>query len=111
MRARIVFTSRCALNAYTNASCFHVQVMSDPSGGAMFVADPKKAVGGHVMAHASTTRLSLRKGKAEQRLIKVIQSPCLGEKSFKIWRELSSSLSVVKNLVVVLWFILDSFRQ
>ncbi|MEW5299067.1 MAG: hypothetical protein WDW36_002116 [Sanguina aurantia] len=58
---------------YTN------QVMSDPSGGAMFVADPKKAVGGHVMAHASTTRLSLRKGKAEQRLIKVIQSPCLAE--------------------------------
>ena len=24
-------------------------VMSDPSGGAMFVSDPKKPVGGHVM--------------------------------------------------------------
>lgn len=29
------------------------------------------AVGGHVLAHASTVRLSVRKGKAEQRLMKV----------------------------------------
>lgn len=29
------------------------QVMSDPSGGAMFVTDPKKAVGGHVRKSAS----------------------------------------------------------
>ena len=54
------------------------QVMSDPSGGAMFVADPKKPVGGHVIAHASTVRLSLRKGKAEQRLMKIVDSPNLG---------------------------------
>ena len=53
------------------------QVMSDPSGGAMFVSDPKKAVGGHVIAHASTIRLSLRKGKAEQRLMKVVDAPNL----------------------------------
>ena len=48
--------------------------MSDPSGGAMFVADPKKPVGGHVIAHASTVRLSLRKGKGEQRVMKVLLS-------------------------------------
>ena len=147
-------------------------VMSDPSGGAMFVSDPKKPVGGHVMvslhanvyfiimniliiingiiipfkaqyphcllresilisfrhisllhnriltgtrlykgnrrisivesstqipvngtlkfvagfmmygliqAHASTVRLSLRKGKGEQRLMKVVDAPNLGE--------------------------------
>jgi Rad51 len=29
-------------------------------------------VGGHVIAHASTVRLSLRKGKAEQRIMKVL---------------------------------------
>lgn len=52
--------------------------MSDPSGGAMFVSDPKKPVGGHVIAHASTVRLSLRKGKAEQRLMKIVDSPNLG---------------------------------
>ena len=54
-------------------------VMSDPSGGAMFVSDPKKPVGGHVMAHASTVRLSLRKGKGEQRLMKVVDAPNLGQ--------------------------------
>jgi hypothetical protein len=43
----------------------------------MFVSDPKKPVGGHVMAHASTIRLSLRKGKAEQRLMKVVDAPNL----------------------------------
>ncbi|KAJ9529635.1 hypothetical protein QJQ45_014400 [Haematococcus lacustris] len=61
-------------------------VVSDPGGGAMFVSDPKKAVGGHVLAHACTTRLSLRKGKAEQRLCKVVESPCLaeGEVSFQV---------------------------
>jgi meiotic recombination protein DMC1 len=58
---------------YTN------QVMSDPSGGLTFVSDPKKAVGGHVMAHASTIRISIRKGKAEQRLAKIVQAPNLAE--------------------------------
>lgn len=28
---------------------------------------------------ASTTRISLRKGKAEQRLAKIVQSPCMPE--------------------------------
>ena len=55
------------------------QVMSDPSGGAMFVVDPKKPLGGHVMAHASTIRLYLRKGKGEQRVMKVVDSPNLRE--------------------------------
>lgn len=36
-----------------------------------FVADPKKPVGGHVMAHASTQRIYMRKGKGEQRVAKV----------------------------------------
>ncbi|WIA40926.1 hypothetical protein OEZ86_004581 [Tetradesmus obliquus] len=62
------------------------QVMSDPGGGMTFVADPKKPVGGHVMAHASTQRLYLRKGKGEQRVAKVVDSPCLaeGEASFAL---------------------------
>lgn len=45
----------------------------------MFISDPKKPVGGHIMAHASTIRLSLRKGKGEQRLVKVVQAPHVGE--------------------------------
>lgn len=46
-------------------------MMSDPAGGMTFVADPKKPVGGHVMAHASTQRIYMRKGKGEQRVAKV----------------------------------------
>ncbi|SBT32856.1 meiotic recombination protein DMC1, putative (DMC1) [Plasmodium ovale wallikeri] len=42
------------------------QVMSDP-------------VGGHVIGHASTIRLSLRKGKGDQRVCKVYDAPNLPE--------------------------------
>jgi len=31
------------------------QVVSDPGGASMFVADAKKPIGGHVLAHASTS--------------------------------------------------------
>ena len=62
------------------------QVMADPGGGATFVQDPKKPVGGHILAHASTTRLYLRKGRGEQRICKMYDSPCLpeGEATFQI---------------------------
>jgi DNA repair protein RAD51 len=53
------------------------QVVANPDG--MAFAPQQKPVGGHVMAHASTTRLSFRKGKAEQRLVKVYDSPNLPE--------------------------------
>lgn len=55
------------------------QVVSDPGGASMFVADPKKPVGGHILAHASTTRLSLRKGRGDQRICKIYDSPSLPE--------------------------------
>ena len=45
----------------------------------MFVVDPKKPIGGHVLAHAVTCRISLRKGKAEQRIAKVVDSPSVAE--------------------------------
>lgn len=62
------------------------QVMADPGGGVSFVPDPKKPIGGHVLAHASTTRLYLRKGRGEQRVCKIFDSPCLpeGEAIFQI---------------------------
>ena len=41
--------------------------------------DTKKPIGGHIIAHASTTRLSLRKGRGESRILKVIDSPMLAE--------------------------------
>jgi DNA repair protein RAD51 len=36
------------------------QVVAQVDGGAMFQADPKKPIGGNIMAHASTTRCSSR---------------------------------------------------
>ena len=55
------------------------QVMSDPGGNPSFAGDMKKPIGGNILAHASTTRLSLRKGKGEQRICKVYDSPLLPE--------------------------------
>ncbi|KAB2569602.1 DNA repair protein rhp51 [Lasiodiplodia theobromae] len=57
------------------------QVVAQVDGGpsAMFNPDPKKPIGGNIIAHASTTRLSLRKGRGETRLCKIYDSPCLPE--------------------------------
>lgn len=55
------------------------QVMADPSGMTFAGADNKKPIGGHVIAHASTTRLYLKKGKAENRICKVVCSPYMPE--------------------------------
>ena len=41
-----------------------------------------------MIAHASTVRLSLRKGKAEQRLIKVVDAPNLGRATRSLWQVL-----------------------
>jgi meiotic recombination protein DMC1 len=38
-----------------------------------------KPVGGHVLAHASTTRIMLKKGKGEQRIAKIFDSPLMPE--------------------------------
>lgn len=50
------------------------------TGAAMsFQVDPKKPIGGHILAHASTVRISLRKGRGEQRVAKIYDSPDLPE--------------------------------
>uniref|UniRef100_A0A7N0V1K5 DNA repair protein RAD51 homolog n=1 Tax=Kalanchoe fedtschenkoi TaxID=63787 RepID=A0A7N0V1K5_KALFE len=55
------------------------QVVSQVDGSAIFAGPQVKPIGGNIMAHASTTRLALRKGRAEERICKVISSPCLAE--------------------------------
>ncbi|EEA06986.1 meiotic recombination protein DMC1-like protein, putative [Cryptosporidium muris RN66] len=54
-------------------------VMADPAGGMTFMPNIAKPVGGHIIGHASHVRLSLRKGKGEQRVCKVYGSPHLPE--------------------------------
>ncbi|XP_022251574.1 DNA repair protein RAD51 homolog A isoform X1 [Limulus polyphemus] len=55
------------------------QVVAQVDGAAIFSSDPKKPIGGNIIAHASTTRLYLRKGRAETRICKIYDSPCLPE--------------------------------
>lgn len=55
------------------------QVVAQVDGAAMFSSDPKKPIGGNIIAHASTTRLYLRKGRGETRICKIYDSPCLPE--------------------------------
>ena len=52
------------------------QVMSKPD---QFFGDPTEAIGGHIVAHNSTYRLYLRRGKKGTRVAKMVDSPCLPE--------------------------------
>ncbi|KAI8426172.1 hypothetical protein MSG28_005113 [Choristoneura fumiferana] len=55
------------------------QMTSDPGATLSFQVDPKKPIGGNILAHASTTRISLRKGRGENRIAKIYDSPDLPE--------------------------------
>ena len=59
------------------------QVMARPD---VFFGDPTAAIGGHVVAHASTFRVYLRKGKKGSRVAKLVDSPNLpdGEAAFMV---------------------------
>lgn len=51
-------------------------MQSDPGASALFAgADGRKPVGGHILAHASATRILLRKGRGEERVAKIQDSP------------------------------------
>jgi DNA 3'-phosphatase len=54
------------------------QCMADPGALSMF-GPVIKPVGGHVLAHASTTRVMLKKGKGEQRIAKIFDGDELFE--------------------------------
>ena len=59
------------------------QVMAKPD---IFFGDPTQAIGGHIVAHASTFRVYLRKGKKGTRVAKLVDSPSCpeGEAGFYI---------------------------
>tara|TARA_Y100000310_G_scaffold336283_1_gene420393 strand:- start:1522 stop:2547 length:1026 start_codon:yes stop_codon:yes gene_type:complete len=74
--------------ADTHNLCVYVtnQVMSKPD---VFFGDPTQAIGGHIVAHASTFRLYLRKGKKGSRVAKLVDAPNLpdGECNFFVTTE------------------------
>jgi len=58
--------------------CVYVtnQVMTKPD---QFFGDPTVSIGGHIVAHASTFRIYLRKGKKGSRVAKLIDAPNLAD--------------------------------
>lgn len=62
--------------ASTHNLCVYVtnQVMAKPD---QFFGDPTQAIGGHVVGHASTFRIYLRKGKKGTRVAKLVDAPNL----------------------------------
>lgn len=55
-------------------------VCANLDGGSMFAGPSVKPIGGNIMAHASTTRLWLKKGRGETRTCKIVASPSLPER-------------------------------
>jgi DNA repair protein RadA len=64
--------------AYNLAVVITNQVQSNPA--MFFYGNPEHPTGGHVMAHACTHRIHMRRGKGGTRVAKVIDSPYLPEK-------------------------------
>jgi DNA repair protein RadA len=62
------------------------QVQSKPDA---FFGDPTRPIGGHIVGHAATFRVYLRKSKAQKRIARLIDSPSLpeGEAVFSIVEE------------------------
>jgi DNA repair protein RadA len=58
------------------------QVMANP---AVMFGDPTTAIGGHILGHASTYRIYLRRGKKGSRVAKMIDAPNLPENETIFW--------------------------
>ena len=73
-------------NTYNVAVFITNQVQAKPDS---FFGSPTKAIGGHVLGHASTYRIWLKKGLAGKRIGRLVDSPHLpeGECVFKITNE------------------------
>ncbi|KAF5368646.1 hypothetical protein D9758_002304 [Tetrapyrgos nigripes] len=53
-----------------------IPLAADPGATMTFVAGGAlKPIGGHILSHASATRMFLRKGRAEERVAKLVDSP------------------------------------
>ncbi len=78
-----VHTLQRYADKYNAAIYITNQVMDNP---AILFGDPTTPIGGHVLAHAATYRVYLRKSKETKRIARLIDSPSLpeGEAIFKV---------------------------
>jgi DNA repair protein RadA len=81
-----VHTLQRLADKFNIAVYFTNQVMDNP--GILF-GDPTIPIGGHVLAHAATYRVYLRKAKDEKRIARLVDSPNLPEREavFKVTPE------------------------
>jgi DNA repair protein RadA len=70
--------------AHKHNLCIYVtnQVMAKPD---VFFGDPTQAIGGHIVAHACTFRVYLRRGKKGSRVAKLVDSPNLPEREIAFY--------------------------
>lgn len=71
-------------DAYNLAVYVTNQVMSRPD---VFFGDPTQAIGGHIVAHSSTYRIYIRKGKKGSRVAKMVDSPSMPESECSFYIE------------------------
>lgn len=72
-----------AARVYNFAGVLTNQVQANPDN---FYADPTKPAGGHILAHASTYRIFLRKSKPPNRIARFIDTPHLYGESETVFR-------------------------
>ena len=66
--AGMMLRSACSLQ-FGVAVVITNQVVAQVDGASMFTADPKKPIGGNIMAHASTTRYARLQKPAREKLV------------------------------------------
>lgn len=79
------------------------QVVAQVDSSAMFAGTQI------IMAHASTTRLALRKGRAEEGICKVISSPCLVEDEARLQISIEGVTDVKDWLTIIICFSVGLF--
>jgi len=72
------------------------QVMANP---AVMFGDPTTAIGGHIVGHASTYRIYLRRGKKGSRVAKMIDAPNLPESETVFWLTTNGLVDTEKEAI------------
>jgi meiotic recombination protein DMC1 len=72
---KLVYGIKKMAAEFNVAVVFTNQMTADP--GSVITNDAKKPVGGHVLAHLVDTRVYLRKGRGDQRIARIEDSPRL----------------------------------
>lgn len=71
----------------------------------------RSPIGGHILAHASTARLNLKKGRGENRIVKVYDSPEVPPTPSQWARQLLWQKTRLAYVLILIHFLKPSFNQ